>query len=74
MEVRMVSAILQVSCPDIECDGCANAIKRSLGTVQGVRDVEVGIESKSVTVQYDPAQVSDGALREQLNRAGFPPT
>lgn len=70
--IQMVSA-LQVRCPDIECEGCANAIKRSLGSVAGVRDIQVGVESKSVTVQFDPARVSEGALRERLSRAGFRP-
>jgi copper chaperone len=64
---------LTVHCPEIECEGCANAIKRSLGAVGGVQTVEVGVEDKKVTVRYDEAQVSEPALRERLGRAGFPP-
>lgn len=56
--------------PDIECDGCANAIKKSVGKVAGVANVDVDVERKTVTVHSD-------APREQvvaaLERAGFPP-
>jgi copper chaperone CopZ len=66
-------ATLQLRCPDIECDGCANAIKRALGGMDGVQNVEVSVENTSVTVQFDAAQTNDAALRERLTRAGFPP-
>ena len=55
-------AALSVRCPDIECEGCANAIKRSLGSVGGVQNVEVGIEDKKVTVRYDEETARSGKL------------
>jgi Cd2+/Zn2+-exporting ATPase len=67
-------AALSVRCPDIECEGCASAIQRSLGAVPGVLDVTVGVQEKQVDVRYDATQVSDTELRERLRRAGFPPT
>lgn len=63
---------LNVSCPDIVCGGCANAIRQSLGSVPGVKNVEVGLPEKRVTVEYDAAEVSETKLRERLDRAGFP--
>jgi len=68
-----MTATLHLRCPDIKCEGCATAIKRSLGMVEGVRSVEVGVGEKSVTVQYDDTQVSDATLRAGLTQAGFPP-
>lgn len=59
-------------CPAIHCDGCANSIKRSLGRLAGVQQVEVDIPQKRVTVQYDTEQVQETALRERLDLAGFP--
>ena len=68
-----MSATLNVRCPDVECGGCADAIKRSLGAMAGVESVQVDVESKNVTVQYDRAQIDDGAVRARLDQAGFPP-
>lgn len=58
--------------PAITCGGCANAIKRALGSAPGVRTVEVDIPGKNVTVEYDTAQTDDTALRARLEQAGFP--
>ena len=57
--------------PDIECDGCANAIKRALANVSGVASVEVDVAEKVVTVQHDTA-LSREAVASALDRAGFP--
>jgi copper chaperone CopZ len=39
----------------------------------GVQVIEVGVENKDVTVQYDTTQTSESTLRERLDRAGFTP-
>jgi copper chaperone CopZ len=59
-------------CPDIQCDGCSNAIKRSLGKLEGIQNVEVDVSAKRVKVEYATEQVSEAALRERLAIAGFP--
>lgn len=61
-----------VRCPDIECQGCAVSIKRSLGKVTGVDGVEVDVAKKRVTVVFDDEQTSASALGERLTAAGFP--
>ena len=63
----------EARCPDIECEGCAEAIKRSLSSIPGVEYVTVGVQDKMVSVRYDDTKVSDTAIRDRLTRAGFPP-
>jgi copper chaperone CopZ len=66
-------ATLSVRCPDITCAGCADAIKRLLGRAEGVQTIEVDVEQKQVSVEYDSARSDASSLRERLTRAGFPP-
>ena len=61
----------KVTAPDIVCGGCASAIKKALGNVEGVKEVDVDVETKAVTVEHEP-QVSRDAIIETLDRAGFP--
>jgi len=61
-----------VTAPDIECDGCANAITRALSRVPGVTTVQVDIPAKTVTVQHDLAQAPLAAVTAALDKAGFP--
>jgi copper chaperone CopZ len=65
---------LQTQCPDIECDGCAQSIRRVLGRVEGVEAVEIGVTEKRVAIQFDPSRTSEALLRERLTKAGFPPS
>ena len=67
-----MTASFTTHCPAIECEGCANAIRRSLGKLPGIESVEVEVEPKNVTVQYDSAQLTEAALRLRLEQAGFP--
>lgn len=62
----------QAHAPAISCEGCANAIKRSLGALSGVQTVQVDVPGKSVTVQHDTSLVTDDALKARLEKAGYP--
>lgn len=60
-----------VTAPDIVCGGCAVSIKKALGNVEGVSDVEVEVATKRVTVNHD-ANVPRERIVDALDRAGFP--
>ena len=61
----------KVTAPDIVCGGCASAIKKALGNVEGVKQVDVNVESKAVTVEH-ASGVSRERIIDALDRAGFP--
>lgn len=61
-----------VTAPDIECDGCANAIKRALAPVPGVQNVDVDIEAKTVKVTHDGQPTTPDQIAAALDEAGFP--
>jgi copper chaperone CopZ len=67
-----MTTTLWVQTPAIHCEGCANAIKRSLGKLHGVQAVDVDVDRKRVSVQFENEQVSEAALRERLTLAGYP--
>jgi copper chaperone len=66
----MTTAILNV--PDISCEHCQNTIAKALMPVDGVRDVNVDIPSKRVTVEYDDATIGIEQLREILADEDYP--
>lgn len=58
--------------PDIECDGCANSIKKTLGSTPGISGVDVDIDAKTVTVDYDPNVLDEPDMADALDDIGFP--
>ena len=59
-----------LTAPDIECGGCASAIKKSVGAVTGVQGVQVDIDTKRVAVTHDDATLPE-AVHAAVEKAGF---
>ena len=55
----------------MHCDACARKIAKSLSAVDGVRKVVPDAVRKEVLVAYEPSQVSEDRLRDQLAELGF---
>lgn len=57
--------------PGIHCQGCAQTIRRSLGDVPGVAEVQVEVDTKQVRVRHE-AHLPRAALAAALAAAGYP--
>ncbi|MBA3693824.1 MAG: heavy-metal-associated domain-containing protein [Acidobacteria bacterium] len=59
-----------VTAPDIVCGGCASSIKKALGNLSGVAQVDVDMATKTVKVEHSEAASRDEIIAA-LDRAGF---
>lgn len=55
----------------MSCDHCKRAVTQALSRLEGVMSVEVDVAGGKATVSYDPAAVSESALREAVEEAGY---
>ena len=62
--------VTTVTAPEIVCGGCASSIKKALGNVEGVSDVDVDVATKKVTVNHSES-VSRSSIVDALDRAGY---
>jgi copper chaperone len=60
---------LAYSVPGISCGHCRTAITSEVTQVEGVSAVDVDLERKIVTV--NGADVSDDAVRDAIDEAGY---
>lgn len=49
------------------CEGCAGAVKRILGKVEGVTNIETNVDAKSVVVAHSDSVTKD-LLNEKLQK------
>ena len=63
---------VRLHAPDIECDGCANSIKKALGRLNGITSAEVDVDAKDVAATYDENLTDRAAIVAALEDAGFP--
>ena len=59
-----------LSVPEISCQHCVNAITKEVSRLQGVRNVQVDLTTKRVSVEASE-QVSPAQLVEAINEAGY---
>jgi copper chaperone len=64
-----MSETLTYAVPGVHCDHCRAAIKRELAPLNGVGEVTVDLEAKTVTVTCDA--LDDAAIRAAIDEAGY---
>ena len=62
-------AILNV--PGVSCNHCKMAIENAVGALDGVELVAVDVAGKSVTVDYDEAEVTLEAVEAAVREEGY---
>jgi len=53
------------------CASCVNRITRAVKNVYGVESVRVSLRDETMTVRRDPALVSNAALAQAVEAAGY---
>ena len=65
----MEKSIINVN--GMSCQHCVNAVTKALDKITGVFSVEVDLDAKTVTVQYDPALVVLDELCGKIREQGY---
>jgi copper chaperone len=55
----------------MDCEGCENAVQRSLTRLPGVRQVQADHHTQRVVVQLDAAQTDAEAIKARLAASGY---
>lgn len=55
-------SVTTVFVTDIDCQGCAKKVTNTIPYEKGVKDVQVDVATKTVTVTYDSTKTTEEAL------------
>ena len=55
----------------MSCNHCVNGIKKAVEELDGVISVEVSLEDKTVTVEYDPMKVKSSNIQVTIEDEGY---
>ncbi len=53
------------------CNHCKMTVEKAVDALQGVTNVEVDLEGKSVAVRYDESQVGLPQIKETIEAQGY---
>ncbi len=60
--------------PGITCDGCIGTLKMVARIEKGIQSVDGQSSGKTVSIEYDEAEIDETGIEAWLTRTGYPPT
>ena len=61
----------RINVPTAQCGMCANNIDKALKQVDGVKEVNVDMDTKVVSVVYDAGRTDTAKMEQAIARAGY---
>ncbi len=62
---------ITLAVPDVSCEHCVKAIDTALGTLPGIEQITTNLQTKTVSLRYDPAQASVQQIEAALDDIGY---
>ena len=62
------TVIFEVS---MHCENCVKKISENISFEKGVKDLEVSLEGKVITITYDPAKTNEETLKAAIEKLGY---
>lgn len=67
----MSKEIKTLNVEGMSCSHCENAVKKSVGALNGVSSVAVDLKGKKVTVEFDPDKVTVDTIKDTIEDQGY---
>lgn len=61
----------EMKVPAMDCAACTVVIKKALTQTKGVKNVDLNVEKRTVTVMYEDTQVTRAEIQKAIEKAGF---
>jgi len=62
---------LKMSVDGMVCSACQASVKKTIKSLDGVKDVEVSLENRNAIVTFYPNLVKPEAIQQAVNKGGF---
>lgn len=67
----MAKELKTLNVEGMSCSHCENAVKKSVGALNGVGSVAVDLKGKKVTVEFDPEKVTVSTIKDAIEDQGY---
>lgn len=55
----------------MHCENCTKKIRENVGFEKGVKDMNISLDKKTVTVTFDPAKTDVSKLKAAIEKLGY---
>ena len=61
----------EISLPTVQCGMCEKTITKALNKVQGVKDFNIDIENKKITITFDDSLTNLTSIEDAITKSGY---
>ena len=62
---------IKMSIDGMVCNACQSSVKKSIKSLDGVKDVEISLENRNAIVTYYPNLIKADSIQTAVNKGGF---
>jgi copper chaperone CopZ len=62
---------VKIKCTEMSCDGCKKKITKSISYLDGIKKVNIDLETKIITVTFDESKLSIDKIIGAITEAGY---
>lgn len=68
---QYISNTLELTVDGMRCGGCSGRLQKALDGTEGIQSSNIVLETKRVTVSFDPVRINAAGIRERIEQTGF---
>lgn len=62
---------IKIKCPEMTCEGCKRSITKSINKLNGIKELDINLETKIITVSFDDSVTNTDNILYAIAEAGY---
>ena len=71
IEITLAEKTIKIKCTEMSCDACKRSITKSINQLEGIKKLEIDLESKIITVVIDESKTDEQSVLNAVIGAGY---
>ena len=71
IEITLAEKTIKIKCTEMSCDACKRSITKSINQLEGIKKLEIDLESKIITVVIDESRTDEQSVLNAVIGAGY---
>ncbi len=70
-ENEVTQRSVKIKCTEMSCDACKRSITKSINLLQGIKNLDINLETKIITVIFDDEKTDEQSILNAVIGAGY---
>ena len=70
-ETEVSQRSVKIKCTEMSCDACKRSITKSIDQLKGIKNLDINLETKIITVIYDDEKTDEQSILNAVIGAGY---